>query len=315
MRWTILLVSLVLCSCASQPQGQVPDRSYRPAIDDPAYRKGAGPVLCLDEAHFNFHTLDGRFWAFGELARRDGFVVRASRDEFDERTLSRCDILVIANAQPSDAEWDAYLYPTPSAFTTEEIRATRQWVEAGGNLLLIADHMPLAGAAADLAAAFEVKFNDGFAVAGLDGHSELESAFAKPMIFRISDGTLRTHAIVRGRSKSESVTSVRSFVGQAFQLPPSAQPILVLPRDFISLMPEKAWQFSPETKKLPVGGWAQGAVMKVGTGRAAFFGEAAMFSAQLAGGMPMGMNAPGAEENHKLVLNVLRWLSGNLEEP
>jgi hypothetical protein len=43
----------------------------------------------------------------------------------------------------------------------------------------------------------------------------------------------------------------------------------------------------------------------------AIFGEAAMFSAQLTGpkGKPMGMNAPGAEQNHQLLLNVMHWLS------
>jgi hypothetical protein len=51
--------------------------------------------------------------------------------------------------------------------------------------------------------------------------------------------------------------------------------------------------------------------MPVGSGRAAFFGEAAMFSAQLGGPtqQPMGMNAPGAEQNLQFVLNVVHWLS------
>ncbi len=50
-------------------------------------------------------------------------------------------------------------------------------------------------------------------------------------------------------------------------------------------------------------------------GRAAFFGEAAMFSAQVAGPnrVPMGMNARLAEQNPQFVLNVLRWLSGVIE--
>ncbi|HUE88267.1 MAG TPA: hypothetical protein VMO26_19500 [Vicinamibacterales bacterium] len=79
-------------------------------------------------------------------------------------------------------------------------------------------------------------------------------------------------------------------------------------------MPEKAWQFSAATRREPAGGWLQGAVMRVESGRAAFFGEAAMFSAQVAGAerRPMGMNAPGAEQNFQFVLNVMHWLSGLL---
>jgi hypothetical protein len=51
--------------------------------------------------------------------------------------------------------------------------------------------------------------------------------------------------------------------------------------------------------------------MKVGRGRIAVFGEAAMFSAQLAGSEnePMGMNAPEAMQNHQLLLNVMHWLT------
>jgi hypothetical protein len=48
----------------------------------------------------------------------------------------------------------------------------------------------------------------------------------------------------------------------------------------------------------------------------AVFGEAAMFSAQLAGParMPMGMNHPLAKQNTQFALNVMHWLSGMLDE-
>ena len=51
--------------------------------------------------------------------------------------------------------------------------------------------------------------------------------------------------------------------------------------------------------------------MKVGKGRVAVFGEAGMFTAQLAGPKqrPMGMNAPEAKQNHQLLLNVMHWLT------
>jgi hypothetical protein len=291
---------------------QLPDRAFRPPVVNPAYTDGTGPVVCLDEAHNNFHTLDNRFWAFAELIRRDGYVVRASRAPFDRPTLSSCSIMVISNAQPSGDEWDSYAYPTPPAFAPDEIDETHRWVRGGGSLLLIADHMPLAGAAASLAAAFGVTFTDGFAVEGFGHDSERDAAFAKPTLFRADDGTLRPHAIVRGRNQKESVTTIRTFTGQAFRAPATAQPLLVLPKTFIALMPEKAWQFGPGTRRIPVGGWLQGAVMRVRSGRAAFFGEAAMFSAQVSGAerRPMGMNAPGAEQNFQFVLNVMHWLSG-----
>jgi len=311
IRFTLAVVVMsLLVGCSSSEQ--VPDKSYNPPVRNPAYGVGEGPVVCLDESHNNFHTLDNRFWAFGELLRRDGYVVEANKEKFSADVLGRCSILVIANAQLESDEWGSYPYPTPSAFTGAEIDVLQAWVRGGGALLLIADHMPFAGAAQNLASAFDVKFNDGFAVAGYENEAERDAAFEKPTILAIETQTLLAHPITNGRTAAEAVTSIRTFTGQAFQAPASAQPLLVLPENFISLMPEKAWEFGPNTKTIPVGGWLQGAVMPFGSGRAAFFGEAAMFSAQRTGSEPLGMNAPMAEQNYQFVLNVMHWLSGIL---
>lgn len=314
MKKSVSVIAVGMACGLTLAAQQVPDRAFRPPVANPAYAESKGPVVCLDEAHANFHTLDNRFWAFGELLRRDGYAVRALRAKFERGSLAQCHILVISNAQPSGASWDSYPYPTPAAFTAEEVAATHSWVRTGGSLLLIADHMPLAGAAANLAAAFGVTFTNGFAVDGFSAESERDAAFAKPTIFRRADETLRAHAIVRGRDAREPVTHVRTFTGQAFRAPATAEPLLVLPASFIALMPEKAWQFGPNTPRISVGGWLQGAVMRVESGRAAFFGEAAMFSAQVTGAerRPMGMNAPQAEQNFQFVLNVIHWLSGLL---
>ena len=301
-----LLALLLLTAC-----GQIPDKSFNPRISNPVYDVGQGPVVCLDEGHNNFHTLDNRFWAFGELLRRDGYVVESTKLKFTADVLHPCSILVIANAQ-LEGDWDTYPYPTPSAFNPEEIAIVQNWVREGGALLLIADHMPLAGVAQALAAAFKVEFNNGFALKGYKDESKRDAAFDVQTIFRIQDFTLTQHAITDGRVPEETISYVRSFTGQAFLAPEAAEPILILPQDFISLMPEKAWQFGPDTKRIPVGGWLQGAVMKYGAGRTAFFGEAAMFTAQLSDLKPVGMNAPQAEQNSQFVLNLMHWLSGVL---
>jgi hypothetical protein len=308
----LILAVIVMSLLAGCDTGQIPDKSYKPDISDPVYRVGEGPRVCLDEAHNNFHTLRNRFWAFGELLRRDGYAVESSREKFSADMLRQCSILVIANAQLELDGWGDYPHPTSSGFTDEEINAVQAWVENGGALLLIADHMPLAGVASKLASAFGVKFNDGFAVAGFIDAKSRDAAFGIPTIFSIAAGTLIQTPIREGRNETESVTSIRSFTGQAFQAPESAQPLMVLPEDFVLLMPDEPWVFTPDTKTIPVGGWLQGAVMPYGSGHAAFFGEAAMFTAQITDGEPSGMNAPMAEQNFQFVLNVMHWLSGIL---
>jgi hypothetical protein len=298
---------------------QIPDRAFRPPVPRPAYDEESGPRLCLDEAHHNFHTLADRFWAFGELARRDGFRVAALNVTFRSASLSACDLLVISNAQPSDRPWTEYPLPTPSAFADDEIEAVRVWVNAGGRLMLIADHMPLAGAASKLAAAFGARFTNGFAYPGAT-EAQIETVrgggSSAPTLFRPGDGTLPRHAISEGRQEAEQVRQVRSFTGQAFRWDvEGAMPVMILPSEYVSLEPLIAWQFKPDTPVRKVGGWLQGATRRVGKGRVALFGEAAMFSAQVAGAerRPMGMNAPLAERNAQFTLNVLNWLTGVLD--
>ncbi len=316
---SVALATAGLALTASLGAQQLPDRAFHPSLVRPAYALLAGPRLCLDEGHHNFHTLDDRFWAFGELARRDGYRVAPLRLTFSAQSLEECDLLVISNAQPSNRPWSEYPLPTPSAFAAAEITAVKSWIDSGGRLLLIADHMPLAGAAASLAAAFGASFTNGFAYPGATD-AQIEAVrgggSSAPTLFRPDSGTLPPHPIRDGRTAAEQVTQVRSFTGQAFRWDaPGAMPVMILPADYVSLEPKIAWQFKPDTPVRKVGGWLQGATRRVGRGRVALFGEAAMFSAQIAGAerRPMGMNAPMAEQNAQFTLNVLHWLTGAIE--
>lgn len=107
-----------------------------------------------------------------------------------------------------------------------------------------------------------------------------------------------------------------TFTGQAFRLDPSikAEPLLVFREGYNLLLPEVAFKFSDRTPRIPAVNLLQGAIVYHGQGRLAVLGEAAMFSAQLAGPnqRPMGMNMPEARENPRFALNVMHWLSGAL---
>jgi hypothetical protein len=55
--------------------------------------------------------------------------------------------------------------------------------------------------------------------------------------------------------------------------------------------------------------------MQYGRGRAAFVGEAAVFTAQVAGPerLTMGMNRPEASQKQQFLLNLMHWLTGLVE--
>lgn len=301
----LIAATLLTLAAGGACAQQVADRSFQPRLAHPVYARGRGPVVCLDQAHQNGHTLEGRYWAFGELLRRDGYRLVANTQILSATSLAACRVFVSANARPALGPGDTMPRPTPSAFSVDEIAALKTWVDGGGALLLIADHMYSGGAAAKLAAAFDVDFTDGFALK--DPEPQPSDAF------RRSDGTLRDHAITRGRNSGESVSQVLTFAGQAFHAPRAA-PLLVFPPGYVLLLPDKPWEFDVNTPRQPIEGWLQGAAQEVGRGRAAFFGEAAMFTAQLAGEErePVGMNTPGAEGNSQFILNVLHWLTRKL---
>lgn len=305
-RFALALCAVAL-SAGSAGAQQVADAEFKPAVKRPAFKEGRGPVVLIDEAHNNFHTSDGRYQPFAELLRRDGYVVKGSKEKFSRESLKGARVLVIANAV-NEKNVDDWTLPNPSAFTDEEVAAVRAWVQAGGALFLIADHMPMGGANEKMGAAFGLRWNNGFAMD--------EKSKSGTYVFKREDGVLKDHAVTRGRTPDERIDRVATFTGSAFRLDArGAEPLLVFPAQFVSLMPQVAWQFTPETPRVPVGGWSQGALVKAGKGRVAAFGEAAMFTAQLAGPnrLKVGMNSPDAPQNAQFLLNLLHWLTGVLK--
>lgn len=138
------------------------------------------------------------------------------------------------------------------------------------------------------------------------------------MIFTRSGG-LADHAITRGRNDAEQITAVKTFTGQAFSATVPVAPLLRMPDDWVVLFPEEAGKFTSTTPAESTRGLLQAAVLRHGRGRVAVFGEAAMFTAQtqVLGDTVvarMGMNDPEAAQNAQFVLNVLHWLSGQLQD-
>jgi len=285
---------------------QISDPDFNPPIFNPAYPSGKGSKICIDEAHNNFHTMNGRYKPFAELLEKEGYIVNPLKDTIRQNTLDDVDILVISNALNirNTEEWTL---PTPSAFTKDEIQNIADWVENGGSLFLIADHMPFPGAAHDLAKVFGFELSNGFAIDTTTGGG--------PDLFTLKSRTLGENFITNGRNKLEKVDSIYSFTGEAFKIPEDATPVLILNNNFISSMPDTAWNFKKDTPQISVAGWSQGAVKKFGKGKVAIWGEAAMFSAQIAGDqkVKVGMNSPSAKYNYQLLLNIIHWLDNIVE--
>ena len=243
-----------------------------------------------------------------------GYKVRKNDGSFDEEKLGLVDILVIKNAI-ADANKERWSLPTPSAFTLTELDVLNQWVRDGGSLVIVADHMPIAGAAKDLLSRFGVETSNGFAVnaKALDGYEPSDVMEAAYLRFRRDDGSIIRHAINDGGLRSQRIDLLTTHVGSAFRLPEQGEPLLKLGSDTISLIPEVSWEFNEATPRIDVTGWLQAGVIRIGRGRVAVLGDSQLLAVpwpESPTGEPETYGA--AEDNMYFTLNLFYWLSGRL---
>lgn len=308
-RWLLsvgLMLVPVVAGWNSASAQQVPDFDFDPKIVDPSYSKGSGPLVVVDEAHHNFHSIAGRYNAFSKVLTHDGYRVEPGKKAFTPESLEGVKLLVIANALHASNQ-NQWSLPTPSAFTDAEIATLNQWVKNGGSLLLIADHMPFPGSNGALAKSFGFTFYNGFAN---DSTSGKPGAKRELDVFKRSAKTLADHPITNGKKSERRVDHVATFTGQAFKIPQKAISLLTFRDTYQVLLPDTAWKFSNATPRIAAKGFSQGAVLEYGKGRLAVFGEAAMFSSQLKGRdkIPFGLRSPDADQNLTFLRNLISWL-------
>jgi hypothetical protein len=299
--WPVIVLLIIpICALAQQ----MSDDSFQFDNPNPAFSPGKGPKVCIDEAHFNFHTGEGRYKPFAKMLREDGYRVVGFAKTLTQKSLGDCQLLVISNALAKDNS-ENWAYPHHSAFTRNEIRELKNWIIDGGSLLLIADHAPFAGAAKDLGSVLGIAMVDAYA----DGNPGGDD------VFRIADGTLKSHAITRGRSSDENVNTVVTFTGQAAHITEDWEQMMVFgPAAIAVINPQQTFQIQSSAGGNPsfsAAGLTHAATRLLAKGRVVFLGEAAMCTAQVAGPerTKMGMNNPIAKQNAQFCVNVVHWLT------
>jgi hypothetical protein len=330
---------LLLISCASFGRAiaqQEADPKFDARVARPAYTATAKhPKVLFDEAHFNFHTTTGRYKPFADLIGNDGYVVTSNKEKFQQKTLAGYDMLVIANAL--GAERQNSPGADQPAFTEEECNAVRDWVKAGGALLLIADHAPFGAAAERLAERFGVDMSKGHTID--EANYEQEDGNPSFLVFSRENKLLIDHAITEGRNASERINRIVTFTGQSLKGPEGSVTFLKLSETAKDRLPPAKDAATvtldrlPNGQQLPPGvtiqgrtpgvavsaaGRAQGIALTFGKGRVVVLGEAAMISAQIVTGIAaqlsgkdeirMGMNRAGLD-NRQLALNIMHWLT------
>ena len=306
------LVAIAILATSCSPSGQRADSNFDPSVSHPAYAQAQGPRVMIDAAHRNIHTASGKYRPFAKLLQNDGYRLDSGSKKFTRSHLESCDVLVISNAR-GETE-------STAAFLPGEVEAVRDWVRAGGSLLLIADHWPMGGAAAPLSEAFGIDMSQGVAEDSVNcapstaDPGKIEST---TLVFSRENGLLADHPITNGCGSGESIRRVVTFTGQSLGVPAGATPFLRLGSTAFDRKPqpprvERAGGNVRVTMEYgdPVSatGRAQGVALEFGKGRVVVLGEAAMMTAQIADGHRFGMNVPG-NDDRQLALNILHWLS------
>jgi hypothetical protein len=283
-----------------QGGGQRADPNFNTKIAHPAYAAATKhPRVLFDEAHHNFHTASGRYKPFADLMTSDGYQVIPNRAKFSRETLSKGDILVIANAL--GAEGMGQRGAANPAFTDAECDAVRDWIRDGGSLLFISDHAPMGSAAECLAKRLGASMSKG--ATSDAAHSEGGDTW---LVFTRQNHLLGDHPITRGRDESERLNRIQTFTGTSVKGPEGSVPILKLADTAVDLSMD-------DSKPASAAGRAQGVAFALGKGRVVMMGEAAELSAQVVGAdEKFGMNVPGLD-NRQLAINIMHWLSGLLE--
>ena len=306
----LFALAACLAGVATTLAQQSSDPNFDAKVANPAY-SAKHPRVLVDEAHFNVHTAGGEYKPFADLVANDGYEVVPNTKPFDAQSLAGADVLVIASARGA---------PMPSekpAFTEAECDAVRDWVRAGGNLLLITDHYPIGHGSENLSRRFDVSMSKG---------TTIDSANAAPgaggpstLLYSRENGLLGDHAITNGRNASERISKVITFTGQSVKGPDGSVSFLKLADTAADRLPTGAGtpgqnRRSPgaaaNMPQISAAGRSQGVALTFGMGRVVVLGEAGDLTAQLAGPQkrPMGMNYPGID-NRQMALNIMHWLS------
>jgi hypothetical protein len=257
-------------------------RAYSSVYAGSRSRYHLGPRVAIDLGHYNDAPADSRFAALGELLTWDGYRVTRSRQRLVPEYLKGFSILLIGNAMPYPAGArrvaEAVGLGDLATFSADEVDAVRDWVRAGGSLLLIADAPHSATAAAPLAAALGATLHD------------------CPAPVFLSAAVPTEHPIREGRSDGERVGSVATLANGWVEttLPAGrAVPILKLQED------SSCAAGKPVALALEFGG-----------------GRVVALAAQLERDEDLirrtGMD-PGRLGNRQFVLNAMHWLSRGLD--
>lgn len=79
------IYSLIVFISFSINAQQLGDTSFKPNNTSKTFSQNDSPLVLLDEAHNNFHTMDGRYRPFVDILKSDGYLVKKNKELFSKK--------------------------------------------------------------------------------------------------------------------------------------------------------------------------------------------------------------------------------------
>lgn len=292
---------------------QQSDTTYAPRVDKRIW-PGGGPVVAIDDAHWNAHTAARGLAPFAKLLAADGYSVLARGNAASTEILTNAKVAVIANAlgfrgvvqqvgQMVRINLDAL---AADALTDAEADQLETWVRNGGSLLLVADPTPAGRSVRSLAERFAVTMRD--ATVFDPEHSERDDP--STIVFTREGRTLSAHPIIGAAPGRDSLGRIVTFGGQALDGPPHATRLLMFSGTAYEL------GRGGDEERTPVPGLAQALAMYHGRGKVVVLGDADVITSRVRSGASLndrvGLHWPNSD-NELFARRIMAWLSGAVD--
>lgn len=315
-----LFVILVLSAIVVGPiylvrSVQQSDGSFVPRVVRPMWAAG-GPVVAIDDGHWNAHTATRGYAPLVKLLRADRYTVIESGSASSSGMLANAKVIVIANAlgfrgvvrQVGQLARINLEGLAADAFADAEVEQLDAWVKDGGSLLIAADPSPAGRAVRSLAERFGVRMRDRMVFD--PEHSEESDQTS--IVFTRQGRTLASHPIAGPAGKAESLERVVTFGGQALEGPVHATQLLVLSGTAYEVKRPDG----NADDRTPVPGLAQALAMYHGRGKVVVLGDADVITSQVreAGKINdrIGLQWYNSD-NEFFARRIIGWLSGAVE--
>jgi hypothetical protein len=267
---------------------------YKP--ETPAYKKGTGPTVFIDQFHAN-PSLSYELKGIERTLKYDGYQVQSFNNDFSSESLKDVKYLILP--QPLTPTVNGWMIDSSEAYTHDEYVSLFEWVENGGQLIVLSDYTPLGNRLETLYTWLNIDYFNGLVQ---------ETGSPSPVEYTQAEKSLVRHPYLDGRNNYEAIESIFTFGGAAFRNNSGKSLLEIQDNQNCELIEFTISSALPTDAT----GLCQGGFFKIGEGQVLVISNLAMFQTWVhkETGNKIGMNNEMAYQNAQYLLNLIHALQG-----